>query len=126
MPLLPGFANLQDILKERVIGANMPVVDSSFTQALPVHNQETTQMLALYAQPKSHYQIRYKSPVAAYLEALDEHGRARPIKMLGHYDIAFPVYKAGSAFGMTRDARVRMTVQEANDQTSLMLDADRR
>lgn len=127
MPLLPGFLNLNNILAERVTSpAIQQQVSEAFEQSLRIHNEVTQQALALFSQPVSSPTIRYKSPVSAFLEALDEHGRARPVKMAGHYDVSFPTYKAGKAFGMTRDARVKMTVQEANDNLSLMLDADRR
>jgi hypothetical protein len=127
MALLPGFINLQDKMKERIIQpAIQELVNTAFEQSLEVYNTETNQALALFSQEVNVPSIRYKSPVAGFLQALDEHGRARPIKMAGHYDVSFPIYKAGRAFGMTRDALIRMTVQESNDNLSLMLDADRR
>jgi hypothetical protein len=126
MALLPGFLNLKDVLGDRIIQVDIEAVNDAFDQAMSAYNETTNEMLSLFAEPVSTHQIRYKSPVAAYLEALDEHGRARPMKSVGHYDVAFPLFKAGSAFGMTRDVRVKMTVQEANNQLAMMLDADRR
>jgi hypothetical protein len=70
--------------------------------------------------------MRYKTPVAAKLQPLDEAGRARPIKVAGHYDIAFPLQDAGIAWGQTYKASKKMTVEESNNILNTILTADRR
>src|SRR5262245_21769583 len=118
--LLPGFVNLKDLVQERVVGNLIPVVNTAFETTLAVHNVNTDRIISLFCQKTTDYKIRYKSPVAAYLQKIDEFGRARAIKMAGHYDLAFPLLAAGTAFGDDRLTRVKMTVQEANDRLALM------
>jgi hypothetical protein len=60
------------------------------------------------------------------LQPLDENGRALPTKPFGYYDVGYPIQSGGSAWGATYVARAKMTVQDANDATAQMLEADMR
>lgn len=80
----------------------------------------------LFVDKTTKHKIRYKSPVAAKLQPLDEFGRARKIKQAGYYDLGFPIRDAGGALGETRITLVKMTVKEVNDRIAMMLDADKR
>jgi hypothetical protein len=124
--LLPGFIALQDILDQRVTDDLIPQINTAFEQSIAVHNQMTDQMLNLFVRRTTDFKIRYTSPVAASLQPLDEAGRARPMKMAGFYDVAFPLFKAGIAWGMTREARIKATVRELNDRLALMFSADKK
>lgn len=124
--LLHGFSSLKDVLAQRVTGDLIPTVETAVAQSIADHNEVTKRMIELFVTRITAHQIRYKSPVAAKLQPLDEFGRARKIKMAGYYDVGFPIKSAGSAFGHTREARIKMTVKDFNDSLTLMLDADLR
>lgn len=124
--LLNGFYNLKDVVNQRVTGDLIPVVTDAIDQSLSEHARVTDIMTEMFVKKTTEHKIRYKSPVAAKLQPLDEHGRARKIKGAGSYDLAFPMREAGAALGETRIALVKMTVQEVNDRIATLLDADKR
>lgn len=124
--VLYGFTNLKDVFTDRVETVGIPTVNTAIDATIAEHNRQMDALMALFAQPTTEYQIRYKTPQAARLQPLDESGRARPIKALGHYDVAFPLQDAGVAWGQTYKASRKMTVQEANNILNTVLTADRR
>lgn len=124
--VLYGFMNLKDVFADRVeqIGVNM--VNTAVDQTIAEHNRQMMALLGLFAEQTTEYQIRYKTPAAARLQALDESGRARPVKLTGHYDVAYPLQDAGIAWGNTHKASKKMTVQESNNILNTILTADKR
>lgn len=124
--VLYGFTNLKDVFTDRVETVGIPAVNTAIDATIAEHNRQMDALMALFAQTTTEYQIRYKTPAAARLQPLDESGRARPIKALGHYDVAFPLQDAGVAWGQTYKASRKMTVQEANNILNTVLTADRR
>lgn len=126
MELLNGFTNLKDVVNERVIGDLIPVVTDAIDQSIAEHNKVTNDMLALFVERTTKHQVRYKTPAAARLMGLDEHGRANKIKAAGHYDVGFPLRDAGLAHGDTRIALVKKTVKDVNNTLTTLLQADQR
>lgn len=124
--ILYGFHNLKDVFAERVQGARIEEVNSAITQAVAEHNRQLNALLALFSERVTVPQRRFKSATAARLQPLDENGRARPIKPAGYYDIGFPLYSAGSAWGANFVTRAKMTIADANRITQTILGADKR
>lgn len=124
MSLLYGFDTLKDVLDRRVSEVGAGVVNTAIAHSVAEHNRQMQAMLALLARPLTEFKMTYRTPASARLQALDEHGRARPISTRGSYDVSFPIHSGGAAWGATRTAREKMTVQEANDATSALLSAD--
>lgn len=124
--VLYGFMNLKDVFSDRVEDVGVGVVNTAIDATLAEHNRQMASLMGIFALPTTEYKLRWKTPVNSRLQPLDENGRARPIRALGHYDIAFPLHDAGSAWGMTYKASQKMTVQDANNILSTMLTADRR
>jgi hypothetical protein len=124
--LLNGFSDLRDVVNNRVTDDLIPVVTAAVDAAVAEHNKVLDDMLKLFVHKTTQFKIRYKSPFAANLQPLDEHGRARKVKTAGHYDIGLPIRDAGIALGDTRMARVKQTVQDVNDKLALILDGDKR
>lgn len=125
MPLY-GFLELQDIFAERVVGNLIDVVDVAIQQSLEEHNRQMDALLGLFVEPTTSYSARFKQTTAHRLQPLDDNGRARPIKVLGAYDVAWPIHSAGSAWGENYVTRVKMTVADAERITASMLEADMR
>jgi hypothetical protein len=76
--------------------------------------------------PTTKTKVRFKTPVAARLRPLDENGRARPIRVAGHYEVAFPLQSSGLAWGTNRVTREKMTIEDANNITVTMIESDTR
>ena len=126
MAILYGFTNLKDVFSQRVDDVGVAVVNDAIDATIAEHNRQLAALVGLFATPTTEYKMRYRTPVAARLQPLDESGRARPIKLAGYYDVAFPLQEAGTAWGQTYKASKKMTVQEANDILNTLLTADKR
>lgn len=121
-----GFINLQNVYDQRVEEVGIPQINAAIDATLAEHNRQLASLMNLFAEQTTEYKVRYKTPTAARLQPLDEHGRARPIRQAGYYDVAFPLHDAGIAWGQTYKATQKMTVREAADIVNTLLTADRR
>ena len=126
MALLYGFESLKDLAGKRVTEVGVGLVNEAISLSVAEHNRQMAAILALLARQTTDFKVTYRTPTAARLQALDEFGRARPVKVVGKYDIAFPIQSGAAAWGSSRLVREKMTVQEANDVTAAMLSADLR
>lgn len=124
MSLLYGFETLKDVLDRRVAEVGAGAISAAITNSVAEHNRQMQAMMSLLARPLTEFKLTYRTPAAARLQPLDEHGRARPIATRGSYDVSFPIHGGGAAWGSTRTAREKMTVQEANDATAALVSAD--
>lgn len=122
--LLYGFIQLKDLAARRVTEVGVQVVNDAIDQAVAEHNRQIQAIIDLFAVRTIEFKEMFSTPVAARLQPLDEHGRARPIKPFGQYGVAYPLQDGGTAWGATYKARERMTVQEANDITATLTSAD--
>lgn len=121
-----GFTTLKDMFAERVAVAGVDVVNTAIQQSVDEHNRQIAALMSLFVTPVTNPQMRYKTPTALRLQPLDESGRARPIRVAGHYDVAFPLQAGGVAWGGTDVTIAKMTVEEANRYTLALLSADAR
>lgn len=126
MALMYGFQNLETVLDRRVEDVGVPTVEQAIADTLAEHNRQVNAITSLFVRPTSDYKIRYRTATAARLQPLDQDGRARPIVPTGHYDVAFPLQHAGTAWGANWMARAKMTVQQANDTLATLVGADKR
>jgi hypothetical protein len=124
MALLFGFESLKDLAGVRVTEVGVGLVNKAITQSVAEHNRQMEALMGLFTKRLTEFKITYKTPTAARLQPLDESGRARPIKTQAKYDVSFPIQSGGAAWGTTRIAREKMTVQEANDATAALISAD--
>lgn len=124
--VLYGFMNLKDVFASRVEEVGVQVVNTAIDETLAEHNRQLMNLMSLFVDTTTQYKVRYKTPGAASLQPLDENGRARPVKVGGYYDLAFPLQMAGIAWGQTYLASKKMTVQEANNALATLVTADKR
>jgi hypothetical protein len=122
--LLYGFVALKDLVRTRALEVNRDMMISAIETTLEEHNRSIDNMIALFCRRTTDFKTRFRSMNAARLQALDEHGKARPIKGGAVYDVAYPLQMAGAAWGQTFVAMQKMTVQEVNDLISNLLTAD--
>ena len=124
MTMLYGFESMKDLAARRVTEVGVAQVNTAINHSVLEHNRQMAAMMGLLARPLTGFKLTYRTPSAARLQALDEFGRARPVKTLGKYDVSFPIQSGGAAWGATRIMREKMTVQEANDATAALISAD--
>lgn len=126
MPLY-GFLELADLGNERIVGDQLiEQVNTAIQQSVDEHNRQMAALIGLFAEPTTEYKGRFAQTTAHRLQPLDDNGRARPVKIAGYYDVAWPIQSAGSAWGANYVARAKMTVAEAERITAAMLEADMR
>lgn len=121
-----GFHNLQNVFDRRVSTVGVATIATAIQQSVDEHNRQMNALIGLFAERTTDFQIQYRTPALARLQAADEQGRARPIRPGGQYTVAFPLQKGLAAWGSTYEANVKMTVDEANEATNTLLMADAR
>jgi hypothetical protein len=124
--VLYGFYNLKDLATQRAATVETRVINDAIDASLEEHNRQLDALLDLFAFRTTDYTARFNQIGAKRLQPLDEHGRPRPTKAGGYYDVAFPIQMAGDALGQTFVARAKMTVQEVNNAIASMIVADKR
>jgi hypothetical protein len=125
-----GFLNLQGMFDQRVSSVNIDLINTAIQQSVDEHNRQVAAVMSLFVAKNPRFNqsptVRFKTPVAVRNQPLDENGRARPIRVAGHYDVAFPLQGSGNAWGANFVAREKMTVEDANNITATLIDGDTR
>ncbi len=124
-PVQYGFLSLADVMKSQVTPALVPRINAAILATLAEYNKQLNAMLALFSMTTNNFKVRYQTPIAKRLQPLDENGRARPTKGVGSYDVAFPMFAGGDAWGINFVAQQKMTVQDINDWLYSTLTADK-
>lgn len=122
--VLYGFYNRRDLLDQRVTNENIPEFNQAIDATLAEHQRQFNAFVSLFADRSTDYTRRYRQAIATRNQPLDENGRARPIKRAGYYDIAFPIWSSGNAWGADYITRAKMTGQEVNDILGAMITGD--
>jgi hypothetical protein len=122
--ILYGFQNLATIFDRRITPELVPTVFDAIQQSATEHNRQMNALVSLFVERTTEFKRRYRTPSLNRLQPLDENGRARPVTPAGAYDVAWPIQAAGTAWGANRIARVKMTVQDANEITAMMFAGD--
>lgn len=119
-----GFENLTSLFDRRVEEVGVDTVYDAIQRSIAEHNRQMDALAGLFVERTTEFKRRYRTPSVSRLQPLDENGRARPVQPAGAYDVAWPIQSAGAASGFNRISRVKMTVQDANEITAMMLGAD--
>ena len=119
-----GFMNLAEIMGRRVTEVGVSVVTDAIEQSVAEHNRQMDAILALFVERTTDFKIRYRTPIPARLQPLTQDGRALPIVTAGNYDVSFPLQMAGIAAGKNYVTGQLMTVAEASELTSALLESD--
>ncbi len=124
--LIYGFHDLKDVADKQVNEVGVRVVNEAVQQARDEHQRQVEALTGLFLTKTTEYKVKFKSNSKQRLQPLDDNGRARPIQVAGMYETAFPIQRAGTAWGANRIARVKMTVQDVNDLMADLFMADLR
>lgn len=121
-----GSYDLKEVGSRRVTEIGVSEINVAIQQTLDEHNRQLNAVMGLFVKRTTDFKLRYRTATAARLQPIDEIGRARPIQESGYYENAWPLQRAGTAWGATYEARIKMTVQEASDTITTLMNADAR
>lgn len=119
-----GFNRLKDVFDRRVTEIGASVVREAIEQSVEEHNRQMAALMDMFVMQTTDFKIKYRTPPAARLQPMDEHGRAQKLRSSTSYEVAFPLQMAGGAVGATYRAKTKMTVAEMNDDVFAILSAD--
>jgi hypothetical protein len=120
-----GFRDLRDQVDDTINEQLIPVINTAIEETVAFHNEEMNRVLDVFVRRTTEFKLRYKTPTEARLQPLDEHGRARKIRVGAQYDVGFPLQAAGLAEGATDTTRILETVGDVAEITSTMTMADK-
>lgn len=120
-----GFRDLRDQADSQITEQLIPVINTAIQETVAFHNEEMNRVLDVLVKRTTDHALRYKTPTEGRLQPLDEHGRARKIRVGAQYDVGFPLQAAGLAEGATDTTRKLETVQDVSDITVTMTMADK-
>jgi hypothetical protein len=119
-----GFIELKDLFAERIVTIQAQTINTAVQQSMQIHTSQVNELLAAMVVRTTEFKRRYQLPAGHSLQPLDESGNPKPVQPSGFYDVAFPLFGAGHAWGSDRVTRAMMTVEDANRFTWDAMDAD--
>lgn len=121
MPISYGFIGLEHMFSQRVEDVGIPVIRDAIALTVAEYNRQIASLTSKLVTPTENWQERFKLPGFGTHQPLDEWGNPQPTKPSGFYDVAYPIFGAGSAYGDNRVSRALATVEEVNDLTWMVL-----
>ncbi|HML21816.1 MAG TPA: hypothetical protein PKD09_09220 [Aggregatilinea sp.] len=125
----PGFFDLEYAFSKRVTAIGWQVITDAVTQSAQIHSEQLNRMLGFWARAidPTRPQIKFRLPVLVEMQMLQgEDDSPVAVRGFDEYQIGFPLYDVGLAWGNNRKSRAKMTVGDANQFTLNMLQADSR
>ena len=119
-----GFWDLQSLFNTRVSAAGPQRVYDAVVESAAEYSRVANALLeAEWTERTIDAQEQFELPGTGTLQPLDEFGNPIPVQPSGYYQVAYPIFSGGTAWGDDRITRELMTVEEANRNT---LDAESR
>jgi len=112
-----GFYDLQSLFNSRVSEVGVGRIMTAVAESAAEYSRVAQGIVADWAEATEIAKEQIDLPGDGTLQPLDEHGNPLPVQPSGSYDVAYPIYGAGTAWGDTRISRELMTVEEANKAT---------
>lgn len=112
--VLYGFANLEYLFSQRIVTVQVETIQTAVAESLAEYSRQVENFMSAMVSVTTDYKKRFQLPSSGTLQPLDNNGNPFPVVPSGFYDIAFPIYGAGTAWGTDRLSRAIMTIGDAN------------
>lgn len=112
-----GFVGLQDLYDQRVQDAGPERIWDAVDQSAAFHTRFINEMMGALVERTTVAQEQIELPSSGMLQPIDEDGSPLPTKSAASYQVAYPIFGGGDAWGDNRISRAMMTVREANRHT---------
>lgn len=119
-----GFQNLADRFGRRVTEVGVDVVFGAITTTVEEYNRQVNFLLSDLTERTVLHKRLFRTMGVARLQPAAENTRAVPVKTGAAYTVGWPLQRAQIAWGEGWEASLRMTVEEANENTRQMIGAD--
>lgn len=112
-----GFLGLERLSSQRVSKVGVARVFDAVRESVAEYSRGMNGLLASFVERTTVAKEQRELPGAGTLQPLDEWGNPRPVIEEGNYDVAYPIFMAGTAWGDNRITSKLITVEEANRRT---------
>lgn len=119
-----GFYTLESVFASRIAEVGVDRVFDAVFASTAEYNRVRNAALSLLAERSTVAKERFEVPSSGTLQPLDQYGNPLPVRVAEYYDVAYPIYGAGTAWGGDRVIRNLLTVQEAQRITADALQRD--
>lgn len=119
-----GFQTLQDRFGRRVTEVGVDVVFGAITTTVEEYNRQVNFLLGDLTERTQLHKRLFRTMGVARLQPADADTRALPVKTGAAYTVGWPITRGRIAWGQGWEASLRLTVEEANENTRLMIAAD--
>lgn len=109
-----GFASLSQMLGERVTTQNTGLVRDAIAASAAEYSRMIGEAVSALADRTTLAKERYQLPGSGTLQPIDEFGIPLPVRPAGYYDVAYPIFGGGTAFGRNRVTSALETVADMN------------
>lgn len=124
MAIRYGIIGAAEVQSELITTVGVESVMSDIVTATGEYNRQREVLLNSWSIQTNLHTMRHYLPGSTTLQPLDDFGNPQPQHEDGYFDVAFPIYGAGYAFGTNRVSRALMTIAQANRQVSSAFRAD--
>lgn len=121
-----GFNSLTQMLSLRPSQVGVGQVTTAIEESSAENTRAKNALIALFAERTTNAKENFVLPSGGSLQRLDEFGIPRVVAPSGSYDVAYPIFGGGTAFGRNRVTAALETIADINrDQlTAQNQDAD--
>lgn len=112
-----GFTAYRHLAGQRLTGIGTATVWKMVTDSLVHHTDQMNAIFRWGIERTVLYSKRQPLTSDGTLQPLDEQGNPLPVSEEGYFDVAWPIQRAGTAFGTTLESRALMTFEELNRLT---------
>lgn len=119
-----GFVQYRHLGAERVTSVGMGKIYEAVRQSAAEHTRMVNELLSSLVARTTEFKQRIYAPGSGTLQRIGALGNPIPTRSTGYYDVAYPIYGGGTAFGVDRVSKELMTVDEANRETLACLGRD--